>query len=259
MREFRGVGRAQASRARPKRGTSPLNTGATRVAVAIVLAGVAAGAFAWFATPDTADVQSRVASLAAAHKVSVLSPSEVPSLLALAVVATEDERFYSHHGIDIPGLVRAALNDFQLACFCEGGSTITEQLAKEVYLHNSDAGWNKFADVVIAFKIENVLDKPRILADWLTLAPTGPTLYGVGPTACTYFGRPLGSLDLAQYAVLAGLPQSPVLDDPLIHPEAALRRRAHVLDAMVAHGYVTAAEAAASKAEPLLPTTRLDC
>jgi membrane peptidoglycan carboxypeptidase len=233
--------------------------GAARVAAAITLAGIAAGAFAWFGTPDTGDVQSRVATLAAGHRVPVLSPGEVPSLLALAVVATEDERFYSHHGIDLPGLLRATLDDFQMACLCEGGSTITEQLAKEVYLHNSDAGVNKLADVVIAFKIENVLDKPRILADWLTLAPTGPTLYGVGPTACTYFGRPLESLDLAQYALLAGLPQSPVLDDPLVHPDAAVRRRAHVLDAMVAHGYVTAAAAAAAEVEPLLPATRPGC
>jgi penicillin-binding protein 1A len=233
--------------------------GASRVAAAIFLAGVAGGTFAWLGTPDATDVQARVASLAASHKVPVLTPSEVPSLLALAVVATEDERFYSHHGIDLPGLVRAALNDFQMACLCEGGSTITEQLAKEVYLHNSDAGWNKFADVVIAFKIENVLDKPRILADWLTLAPTGPTLYGVGPTACTYFGRPLDQLDLAQYALLAGLPQSPVLDDPLLHPEAASRRRAHVLDAMVGHGYATVAAAAAAKSEPLLPAVRPGC
>jgi penicillin-binding protein 1A len=230
-----------------------------RIAAAIVVAVTAVGVFAWVATPDAGDVQARVVAVAARHKVPVLDPGDVPNLLALAVVATEDERFYSHHGIDVPGLVRAALDDLHMACLCEGGSTITEQLAKEVYLEGSNAGLNKLTDVVLAFKIENVIDKPRILADWLTLAPTGPTLYGVGPSACLYFGRPLDKLDLAQYALLAGLPQSPVADDPLVHPEAALDRRAHVLDAMVGHRYITAAEAAVAGAEPLLPPIRAGC
>jgi membrane peptidoglycan carboxypeptidase len=104
----------------------------------------------------------------------------------------------------------------------------------------------------MAFKVETVVGKAQILADWLTLAPTGPTLYGVGPAACAYFGRPLGSLDLAQYALLAGLPQSPSLDDPRSHPDNALRRRAEVLDAMVSEHSISKAQASAAKAEPLL-------
>jgi penicillin-binding protein 1A len=216
-------------------------------------------AFAWLATPDVHDAQARVEALATRHKVLVLRPTEVPHLLALAVVATEDERFYSHRGIDVPGIFRAVIDDLRMRCYCEGASTLTEQLVKEIYLNGSDTGLNKLVDVTLAFKVEFVLDKPRILADWLTLAPTGPTRYGVGPAACAYFGRPLADLDLAQYAVLAGLPQSPVAYDPLVHPEAALHRRDQVLDAMVAHRYVTAAEADAARAEPLLPATRPAC
>nr|MDQ6919276.1 transglycosylase domain-containing protein [Candidatus Dormibacteraeota bacterium] len=203
--------------------------------------------------------QSRVDALAARHHVPVLSPEEVPTQLALAVVATEDERFYSHHGIDLPGIVRAAVDDVRMDCLCEGASTITEQLIKAIYLNGSNEGLNKLVDVTLAFKVESVLDKPRILADWLTLAPTGPTRYGVGPTACAYFGKPLANLDLAQYALLAGLPQSPVAYDPLNHPEAALRRRGQVLDAMLGHRYISAAEADTARVEPLLPTTKGSC
>lgn len=226
---------------------------------ALILAGLVASGLAWLLTPDAGDAQARVEALATRLNVPVLSPADVPQQLALAVVATEDERFYSHHGIDIPGIFRAAIDDLRMRCLCEGASTITEQLVKAVYLNGSDAGVNKLVDVTMAFKVEFVLDKPRILADWLTLAPTGPTRYGVGPTACAYFGQPLGRLDLAQYALLAGLPQSPVLYDPLTHPEAALRRRGQVLDGMVGHRFVTAAEAAAARAEPLLPVTHTAC
>jgi penicillin-binding protein 1A len=230
-----------------------------RVAAAIILAGLVVTVIAWLVTPDASDAQARVQGLASRHRVPVLSPADVPQLLALAVVATEDERFYSHHGIDVPGIFRAVIDDVRMRCLCEGASTITEQLIKEIYLNGSDTGLNKLVDVTLAFKVESVLDKPRILADWLTLAPIGPTSYGVGPAACAYFGRPLADLDLAQYALLAGLPQSPVAYDPLTHPAAAVRRRGQVLDAMVGHRYVTPEAAAAARAEPLLPANQPGC
>jgi penicillin-binding protein 1A len=230
-----------------------------RGAAAIILVGLAAAVLAWVATPDVGDAQYRVEALASRYRVPVLSPADVPQLLALAVVATEDERFYSHHGIDVPGIIRAVIDDVRMGCLCEGASTITEQLVKEIYLNGSDNGLNKLVDVTLAFKVESLLDKPRILADWLTLAPTGPTRYGVGPAACAYFGKPLADLDLAQYALLAGLPQSPVSYDPLTHPEAALRRRGQVLDALVGHRYVTAEAAASARVEPLLPASRPGC
>lgn len=230
-----------------------------RFAAVIILAGLAAGAFAWLTTPGATDVQARVVALAGSYRVPVLTPDEVPNLLALAVVAIEDERFYVHHGIDGLGALRALLDDIRMRCLCEGGSTVTEQLVKMAYLSGSDVGRDKLVDVVVAFKVEFVLDKPRIMADWLSLVPTGPTLHGVGPAACVYFGRPLAQLDLAQYALLAGLPQSPSAGDPRIHPGAALRRREQVLDAMVGHGYITAAVAAAAGAEPLLSAGRPGC
>src|SRR5207237_5257386 len=131
--------------------------------------------------------------------------------------------------------------------------TLTQQLVKEVYLNGSDRGAAKVTDILMAFKVETVLDKKTIMADWLSLAPTGPTLNGAENAACEYFGRPLGALDLAQYALIAGLPQSPSYDEPRGHPENALRRRGEVLRAMAADGYITDAEASAAQAEPLLP------
>jgi penicillin-binding protein 1A len=230
-----------------------------RLAAFAVLAVLAVGVLAWFGTPSVDDVQVRVVALAARHQVPVLEPDEVPNVLALAVVATEDERFYSHHGIDVPGLFRAVIDDVRYGCLCEGGSTLTEQLVKEVYLGGSDAGLNKPVDIALAFKVETVIDKPRIMADWLTLAPTGPSMYGVGPAACAYFGKPLSDLDLSEYALLAGLPQSPVSDEPRAHPQAALHRRGVVLDSMVSEHYITRAEADAAQAQPLLPPPAGQC
>jgi penicillin-binding protein 1A len=230
-----------------------------RFAAIFLGAAVLAGVAAWFVTPSVDDIQLRVAALAKEHGTPLLSPGQIPALLAQAVVATEDERFYEHHGIDGIGLIRAGLDDLKNHCLCEGGSTLTEQLVKEVYLGGSDRGGNKLVDVVTAFKVETVIDKSRIMADWLTLAPTGPTSYGVQTSACTLFGRPLGKLSLAQYALLAGLPQSPILSDPLTHPEGALRRRSEVLDAMAAHRFISSSQASAASAEPLLPATRGGC
>jgi penicillin-binding protein 1A len=230
-----------------------------RFAAAILIFAFATGVLAWVGTPMANDIQQRVAGLARGYGVAVLNPAQVPKQLAQAVVATEDERFYHHHGIDLLGVSRAFLDDLRNRCLCEGGSTLTQQLVKEVYLGGSDRGTAKLADMAVAFKVENVISKDRIMADWLSLAPTGPTLYGAGTASCAYFGRPLGKLDLAQYALLAGIPRSPVADDPLKHPGSALRRRSEVIDAMVSERFITAAQGATAKEEPLLGTPGPGC
>ena len=225
----------------------------------LVVASIVAGIITWIATPPADDVEARVARIAAGYGVPLMLPSEVPPVLAEAVVATEDERFYEHHGIDGIGLIRAGLDDIANRCFCEGGSTLTEQLVKETYLNGSDRGVSKLVDTVVAFKVETIIDKQRIMADWMTLAPTGANLYGMGPAACLYFGRRLGSLDLAQYALLAGLPQAPSADDPRTNRRNAMRRRSEVLDAMLGHRFISRAQAATARAEPLLPASVSGC
>src|SRR5260370_1394615 len=139
----------------------------------------------------------------------MLREDEAPKVLAQAVVATEDESFYSHHGVDSIGLGRAVLYDASTFCLCQAGSPITEQLAKDVYLGGSDRGYNKLEDLVLALKIEHVIGKRQILADYVSVIPTGLNRYGVSAASCAYFHAPLNSLTLGQYAMLAGVTQTP--------------------------------------------------
>ena len=217
-----------------------------------VLALLALGTIAlWYATPPVNDLQARVTRMAALHGGVVLAPAAVPPLLARAIVATEDERFYQHHGIDVVGLTRAFLYDAGHLCGCQGGSTITQQLVKQLYLGGSDGGLDKLADMALALKAELNLDKGQILADYLSIVATGYGRWGMAAAANAYFHRPLAALDLGQLALLAGLPQAPTAYDPLLHPEAAEDRRREVLSSMVADGYITAAQAAAAAKEPV--------
>ena len=232
---------------------TPVNVGRI-VAVVAVLAAVVApvAATLWVSTPDVADVQQRVLAVARQHGVVLLAPDQVPDLLAKAVVATEDERFYSHHGIDTIGLGRALLYDVANRCFCQGGSTITQQLVKQLYLGGSDRGRDKVTDMVLALKVEQVLNKQQIMADYLSEITTGLNRYGVAEAACAYFHAPLSSLTLGQYALLAGVTQAPSLYDPTVNPEAARDRRGAVLRDMVSEGYISSAQAAAADQEPVL-------
>ena len=224
---------------------------ALALAVLALLGGPSAATL-WVVTPDVSDIQQRVQALTEAHGVPLLGEDEVPKQLAEAVVATEDERFYSHHGIDSIGLARAVLYDAVNACLCQGGSTITAQLVKDVYLGGSDRGYNKLSDLALALKAERVLSKPRIMADYLSEITTGLGRFGVTAAACAYFRGPLQGLSLGQYALLAGVTQAPSRYDTTVDPEAARGRRSQVLAQMVADHYVSAADARAANAEPVL-------
>ena len=222
---------------------------ALAITAALVLPS-AATLWAW--TPSGGDVQARVQALAASRATPVLAEDEVPAQLAQAVVAIEDERFYQHHGIDSVGLGRAALYDVTSFCLCQGGSTITEQLVKDVYLGGSDRGYNKLEDMALALKVEQILDKKRILADYLSEITTGRGRYGVTAAACAYFHAPLRTLTLGQYALLAGVTQAPSVYDPTVNPEAARDRRSQVLAQMVTEQYITRVQADSANAEPVL-------
>lgn len=206
----------------------------------------------WVFTPSADDVQQRVRQRTDSLGVVLLREDEVPPLLAQAVVATEDERFYSHHGIDSIGLGRALLYDATNFCLCQGGSTITEQLVKDVYLGGSDRGYNKMEDLVLALKVERVINKGQIMADYLSAITTGLNRYGVTAAACAYFQAPLRGLTLGQYALLAGVTQAPSLYDPTVDPEAAATRRGQVLAAMVSDRMISKQQAATAAAEPVL-------
>src|SRR4029077_5124972 len=125
------------------------------------------------------------------------------------------------------------------AWFRQGGPTITEQLVKDVYLGGSNEGYNKIVDIVMAFKVERVIGKKRIMADYLSEITTGFNRFGVTQAACEYFHKPLGDLTIGQYALLAGVTQAPSLYDPTIDPDLAAARRSSVLAAMVSHHMIT--------------------
>jgi membrane peptidoglycan carboxypeptidase len=206
----------------------------------------------WVTSPDPSDIGERMHALTRARGVPLLGENDVPPRLAEAVVAIEDERFYSHHGIDSIGLGRAILYDVTNLCLCQGGSTITAQLAKDVYLGGSDRGYNKLQDMVLALKVERILTKRQIMAYYLSEITTGYGRYGVVEAACAYFHSPLQGLTLGQNALLAGLTQAPSVYDPTVNPQAARDRRAQVLAKMVAENLVTPAQAQAANAEPVL-------
>ncbi|MGA7910200.1 MAG: biosynthetic peptidoglycan transglycosylase [Candidatus Dormiibacterota bacterium] len=219
-------------------------------AVIALIAAVALGGF-WKQTPSGNHVQLRVTSYLQQRGVQLMAPNDIPPRLAQAIVATEDERFYQHHGIDVLGIGRAALFDAAHRCLCQGASTITQQLVKDIYLHGSDPGFNKVVDAMVAFKVEFVISKQQILADYLSEIPTGPGLYGVDKASCAYFGAPVGTLDLADDALLAGLAQAPSAYDPFRHPHSATTRRNEVLQAMLAEGDVTKAAVETAQHEPI--------
>jgi membrane peptidoglycan carboxypeptidase len=221
--------------------------------LAVILALVAPSMVTlWVSTPSAEDVQMRVLAATQANGVVLLTETEVPPLLAQAVVATEDERFYSHHGIDSIGLGRAFLYDATHYCLCQGGSTITEQLVKDVYLNGTNEGYNKIVDVVVALKVERRIGKSRIMADYLSEIATGLNRYGVSAAACTYFHKPLTNLSIGQYALLAGVTQAPSVYDPTVNPDLAAERRGSVLAAMVSDRFITAEQAAIAAHEPVL-------
>jgi len=208
----------------------------------------------WVSTPDGTDIRARVQDLTRHYGIVLLDADEVPSMLAKAVVATEDERFYTHHGIDSLGLVRAVLYDAAHRCLCQGGSTITEQLVKDAYLGGSDRGYDKMVDAVLALKVERVLTKQEIMADYLSEITTGYGRRGVSAASCAYFKAPLQSLSIGQYALLAGVTQAPSIYDPTVNPQAAEVRRAQVLALMVSEGFITQAQEVAADGEPVLVT-----
>ena len=222
------------------------------MAAAVVLAAAATAAAAWFSAPNPADLSVRVRDAAVAHGADPVVLSDVAPLMREAVVATEDERFYRHHGVDLIGVARALAYDVTHLTTSQGASTITEQLAKDLYLGGDDHSvWRKLEAAVIALRIETANTKERILADYLNTVYFGDGAYGIGAASQRYFGVPPGRLSLDQASVLAGLIQAPAAYDPFVDPAAARDRQVSVLASMARNGFITREEASAALARPL--------
>src|SRR6266542_3106506 len=162
--------------------------------------------------------------------------AQIPKALQDAVIATEDARFYCHHGVDPTGIARAIYQNFRRGRIVEGGSTITQQLAKVLFLTPDKSLERKLKEAVLALLLERRYSKNRILELYLNQIYFGQGAFGVEAAARTFFGKSVGELTLAESALLAGLPKAPATYSPFDHPDAAKRRRNTVLTRMVETG-----------------------
>ena len=167
----------------------------------------------------------------------------IPRALRDALIATEDKRFYSHFGLDPIGILRALYQNYRRGRFAEGGSTITQQLTKVLFLTPDKSLERKLKEAVLALELERRYSKDRILEMYLNQVYFGQGAYGVEAAARTYFGKPVSDLDLGEAALLAWLPRAPSAYSPFDHPAAAKRRREVVLNRMVDAGLLKPADA----------------
>src|SRR5215471_8145904 len=178
---------------------------------------------------------------------------ELPPYLPNAFVAIEDRRFWRHYGIDPLGLVRAAAANLVRRGVAQGGSTITQQLAKNLFLTQKRTLWRKLQEVVLAIWLERKFSKDEILALYLNRVYFGAGAYGVDAAAQRYFGKPAKRVTLAEAAMLAGLVRSPSRLAPSRNPAGAEKRGQIVLKAMADAGLITDAMAKTALAQPARP------
>lgn len=250
--------RGRHDRARMRSVTTPFATPRVRrrrwvrrviiaVLASVVLA-VAAFGLLLALTPSVSDAEARTHQLAAAHGV-VDTGAAVPSTFAAALVATEDSRFFSHHGIDTPGALRAVGGLVGLSTD-SGGATLDQQLAKMLYFDGQRNTTDQVQEVALALKLDASYAKPEILQMYAQTAYFGNQAYGLDAASCRYFGEPAADLGWSQASLLAGLVQAPTAYDPVQHPALARARQSHVLDRLVSMGVLTPAEAAAAGSAP---------
>ncbi|MFH1886454.1 MAG: penicillin-binding protein 1A [Pseudomonadota bacterium] len=175
----------------------------------------------------------------------------IPPNLKLAVQATEDQHFYSHWGVDIKGLARAVAHNLLAMNYVEGASTITQQLAKNLFLSPDKTLTRKLREAMLALQLERRYTKDEILERYLNLIYYGSGAYGASMAARTFFGKSLGDLSLAECALIAGMPKSPSRYSPLVSPDRAKKRRDVVLSQMFGLDWISREEYEKAVAEPV--------
>jgi len=198
------------------------------------------------------DINGRVVKgLSEQNQVNV-NLEEISPYFLNGVIAVEDKRFYKHHGIDISGMIRAIFIDIKARKVIAGGSTITQQTAKTLYLSNERTFTRKVKELYYAFLMENKYSKDEILTMYCNSIYFGQGAYGVELASRTFFAKRAKDLSLAEAALLAGLPQSPSYYDPYVRPQEAQKRQAVVLQRMAEEGMISEAEKTAALKEPLV-------
>jgi penicillin-binding protein 1A len=176
--------------------------------------------------------------------------AEIPDVMKNAILAIEDARFFQHGGIDYIGMVRAALANVGRSK-SQGASTITMQVARNVYLSSEKTFTRKIYEVLLTFKLEHTLSKDQILEIYMNQIYLGNRAYGFAAACETYFGKSLKEITVAEAAMLAGLPKAPSAYNPIKNPKRARIRQQYIIERMLDNGFITAAQADAAKSEVL--------
>ena len=174
----------------------------------------------------------------------------IPKIMIDAVLAIEDARFYEHGGIDYKGMLRAGLANLGNVK-SQGASTITMQVARNVYLSSEKTYTRKIYEVLLTFKLEHLLTKDQILEIYMNQIFLGQRAYGFAAASEAYFDKPLKDVSIAEAAMLAGLPKAPAANNPIRNPKRARSRQLYIIERMVDNSYITAAQAEVAKKEPL--------
>ena len=181
----------------------------------------------------------------------------IPKVMTDAVLAIEDSRFYEHGGVDYKGMLRAGLANLG-NMKSQGASTITMQVARNVYLSSEKTYTRKIYEVLLTFKLEHLLTKDQILEIYMNQIFLGQRAYGFAAASEAYFDKPLKDVSIAEAAMLAGLPKAPAANNPIRNPKRARSRQLHIIDRMVENQFITSAQAEAAKKEQLKLRTGQD-
>ncbi len=181
---------------------------------------------------------------------SLLPIKEIPQVMKDAVLAIEDSRFYSHGGVDYIGVMRAAMANLG-RLKSQGASTITMQVARNVYLSAEKTYTRKIYEILLTFKLEHELSKDQILEIYMNQIFLGNRAFGFAAASEAYFGKPLQSVSIAEAAMLAGLPKAPSAFNPIVNPKRAKSRQLYIIERMQENGFITAEQAQAAKLEEL--------
>jgi membrane peptidoglycan carboxypeptidase len=235
-----------------------LKRAAITLAALVTVLALAVGAL-WVLTPSASEATQLAQEQAQQHGIAYPGPP-VPQNFARPLVATEDHRFYSEPGVDllaVARVVKAKLTSGQDA----GGATIEQQLAKLLYTPGTSSLKAELEQVVLAVKLNNAYSKQQILQLYAEVAYYGHGYYGLEQASCGYFGHPASELTVVQGAMLAGVVNAPSVDDPINDPASARARLIHVIDRMVAVGYLTQAQGSQELAAPLgiVPRDQAGC
>jgi penicillin-binding protein 1A len=176
--------------------------------------------------------------------------AEIPKVMTNAVLAIEDARFYQHGGVDYLGVVRAGLANVGRAK-SQGASTITMQVARNVYLSSEKTFTRKIYEILLTFKLEHMLSKDQILEIYMNQIFLGNRAYGFAAASEAYFSKPLKDITVAEAAMLAGLPKAPSAYNPISNPQRARIRQRHIIDRMLENGFIDAKEAETAKNQEL--------